>query len=211
MADQVKKFIFPKARASFPFVLAPNNKAAVGDDGAPKEPRYELTTLFKKTPGVSNWGADPGLKVFRDAYSEAVSEMYGPDKTKWPKLHPAVLDGDEYPNTDGCAGCWMIRMSATVRFPPIVLKRNKSVADPVKDEGLIYGGCYVDGKAHVWFNKNPKTKGFRFGMDVVRFVEDGERFGGSVSREEAVEGMPDLPDDLDSLDSAPANKDEDYF
>ena len=30
MADAVKKFYFPKARASFPYVLTPNVKAAVG-------------------------------------------------------------------------------------------------------------------------------------------------------------------------------------
>ena len=180
-----------------------------------KPPRFELTLLIPKT--AAHYSQEPALKNVYEQYKALVIEKYGADPKKHPKFKVPFLNGDEFANTDGCEGHWMLRTTATAKRPPLVLNRNKT---PMGDKSQIYGGCFVDALVHVWHydNKAANSKGFSIGLDVVRFLEDGEPFGGTVDVESAKTAMPDLPDDgfggMDDFDDAKSAKPappEDFF
>lgn len=195
MAD-IEKIYFPPCRVSFPAVLRPRERT----DKTTKvtKLKYELTLTFPKTADQFGKETDPKLQAIYQSYVAAVRAKYPTYPKNAPKLKSPFLNGDEYPDTEGYPGMWIIRMTATENYPPVVLRRDKSRADAEKDKDLIYGGCTCDGYGHWWLFSAEGNTGFSFGLDIVRKVADGEKFGNSIDVEAAKSSMPTLPDDLDS-------------
>ncbi|WP_081713258.1 MULTISPECIES: ssDNA-binding protein [unclassified Labrenzia] len=71
---------------------------------------------------------------------------------------------------------------------PRVLDRDKT--DLHEEDGVIYGGCYVDGIVRFWAQKYNGIPRVNCSLEAVRFREDGEPFGAA----------PIDPDEFDDLD-----------
>jgi len=113
-----------------------------------------------------------------------------------------LRDGDTATNSDGDVyGGYedMVFISASNRRRPQVLNRDKSPL--VEEDGVLYGGCYVDAVVSVWATSDKKLggNGIFCTLELVRFRKDGEPFGaGPIDADDYLDDLDD--DDLDDDD-----------
>lgn len=179
------KITSPIGRASFPAVFTPKLKYQSDDQF-----EYSIDVLFDK-------GTD--LKPFKAKCDEALSEVYGADRGKWPKniSYPMTdqevmidkLEAKGQTHDHLVAGASYIRFktNATNAKPIVVDEQMNEIIDPTK----IYGGCYVRVSTQIKVNpiksKDPVTKKETLIVYVtpylqgVQFIKDGDSFGGRPS------------------------------
>tara|TARA_R110000868_G_scaffold80134_1_gene227933 strand:- start:1555 stop:2133 length:579 start_codon:yes stop_codon:yes gene_type:complete len=80
--------------------------------------------------------------------------------------------------------------------PPAIV--NKDVKDVLTlARGVIYGGCFVNGKVDVW-GQEGKTPGIRASLEAVQFYADGDAIAGAGSAP-TTEGFDSLDVDEDMM------------
>jgi len=118
-------------------------------------------------------------------------------------------NGDNKADYDNYAGCYYVTARSPTkplivgRVPwivdpdtgaPILDARGKPIANELKEEqGIIYGGCYVNANLDVYAYSKPAA-GVTAMLKGIQFVDDGPAFAG---------GPPARPEDFDNED-APA-------
>lgn len=125
------------------------------------------------------------------------------------KNRRSFRDGDSMTNSEGdiyagYAGMkYLVANRSEKQGRPTVLDRRKN---PVAEEdGLLYGGCYVDMVVSFFTvtHKDQGGNGLFASLEVVRFRDHGEAFGGGMSSDEAKDYLDELDDD-DDMDEAVA-------
>lgn len=169
-----QRLITPEFRVSYPHLFKPN-AIKQGDDE-----KYSVTMLFKKTQDLSK------LKLAMD---HAKIEMWGRDKTKWPKgLLSPVSDGDseqylddEGVTKEGYAGHWVIKASSRASNKPGIVNEE---AQPILDASEIYPGCFA--RAQIYANpwEYAGKKGVSFILDAVQKTKDGPSLSNRKSASE---------------------------
>lgn len=111
-----------------------------------------------------------------------------------------LRDGDSATNGEGDVYSGYENMqfiSASNRKRPQVLNRDKTPL--TEEDGVIYGGCYVDAVVSVWATSDKKLggNGIFCTLELVRFRKDGEPFGAAPI--DADDYLDDLDDDEDDL------------
>jgi hypothetical protein len=171
MASRSKDLTTPLARAAFLNVLKPRTQ----DDG---KQSYGATLLFPKSTDIS---------VLKDAALVAMKEEWGDKSVEWFKnglIKNPFLDGDGPQGLNkktgerysGFEGCTFIRTSATLAYPPMVFDKN---VKPIIHPDGIYSGCYVYAVVHCFTWEHPSNgKGLTFGLNMIQFAKDGDRFSG---------------------------------
>lgn len=137
--------------------------------------KFELTVLLPKTDVAAKAAIDAAI-------AEARAEK---PNTKVPSVNICVKDGDDEDQFDAYAGHWVIKTGT--RKNPTVIHRDKS---PIREEGVIYGGCYCNVIVDFWVQDNQWGKRVNCNLWGVQFVRDGEPFGENV----------DVTDEFDSFD-----------
>lgn len=104
-----------------------------------------------------------------------------------------LRDGNEKADKEGY-GDGVTFFNASRKTRPVVVDRN---LNPITEEdGVIYGGCYVNATVRFWVQDNKFGKRVNAELRGVQFVKDGESFGaGPVNAEEefdAIEGDTNL-------------------
>ncbi len=86
-------------------------------------------------------------------------------------------------------------LSASSKTRPVVIDRQQK---PITEEdGIIYGGCYVNAKIDVWGFHHAKGDSVNSTLIAVQFKADGEPLsGGVVTYEKAVEGFETEDEDF---------------
>lgn len=191
VARRVKTVPF---RMSFPALLKP--RANEDDDGKATE-RYELTMLFP--PGTFN------KAPFYSAFTAAMIQEHGSDKSKWPKLKrkpdDVMRDFAEYnseankPLAGNWAGWTMVRANASTKQPPGVVGavRGPDGKFPViTDDREVYGGRWGRATVEAYYYENKKGgKGVTLGLVNVQLLKHDTKFGHAVTAPET-----DFDDDV---------------
>lgn len=112
----------------------------------------------------------------------------------------AIKDGDERDTEDENYEHKIWIRAKSYKQPRILTDLGEETRDGEEDlegndlEGKVpYGGCFANVSIELWGQNNDKGKGLRCNWLGVKFVEDGEAFGGGGSSERANDD--DLDDD----------------
>jgi hypothetical protein len=81
---------------------------------------------------------------------------------------------------DGYAGKMVISASRPKdKGRPLVLRKNSKTETLGAEDGVIYGGCFVNAKVSTWAQDNKFGQGMRATLIGVQFAADGDAFGGA--------------------------------
>lgn len=180
----------------------------------PKDPKikpaYRMDVILDKD--------DTQLQKLDDAALEVMTETLKSEKAaeKWMDKNYgegnidnncAVKDGDERDNVDENYEGKIYVSAKSFKQPRILSSEGEECREPEETiegdpvEGkLPYGGCYCNVSIELWGQNNDKGKGLRANILGLKFVKDGEAFGGGGSSERATD------DDLDGDDDEPRGK-----
>jgi hypothetical protein len=188
-------------RMSFPSIVT----TRTGDDG--KE-RYELTMLFP--PGKFN------KAVYMAAFEAAMSEKYGADKSKWPKLKhkpsDVIRDFAEYNSAANkpLAGDWtgwtMCRAKKSADNGQLSVVGPLRGADgkfpAITDAREVYGGRWARATLDAFVYERKDGKGVSLGLANVQLAQHDNRFGaGSTKPEDDFDNVPaEMLGEADSFD-----------
>lgn len=89
-------------------------------------------------------------------------------------------------------------ISASNRKRPQVLNRDKSPL--AEEDGVVYGGCFVDAVVDIWATSDKKLggNGIFCTLEVVRFRKDGEPFGAApIDADDYLSDLDDEDEDDD--------------
>lgn len=146
-------------RLAFPQLFA----AKAFEDG--QTPRFTATFII-----------DPKEHTKVIAKVEKLAEALVFDKFngKPPKklTRPIIQDGND---KDYVGFEDKVFINAASKRRPVVIDRSKQ---PItEDDGIIYGGCYVNASVGLWVQNNQWGKAVNAELRGVQFVKDGEAFG----------------------------------
>jgi len=157
-----KKIKVRNARLAFPSLW---HKASF--NGAEGD-KYEATLLIPKSDTETY-----------NAIMEEVQRLQKEAGIKVPSDKLCIRDGDDY-EYDGYAGHWAIKASNRAR--PTIIDRDKTPL--TEDDGVIYGGCYVNAIIQLWLQNNEYGKRINANLLGVQFAKDGEPFSTGVTATE---------------------------
>lgn len=132
---------------------------------------------------VKNW-QEKADKIYNNIEAKRRAYRDGDDATN--------AEGDQYAGYEG-----MMYVSASNRKRPQILNRDKTPL--VEEDGVVYGGCYVDAVVSFYATtkKEQGGNGLFATLELVRFRKDGEPFGSAPI--DADDYLDDLDDDEDDL------------
>jgi hypothetical protein len=209
-----RKFKTGYFRMSFPALLKPRKN----DEG---NERFELTMLFP--PGEF----EATRKAAMAAMTAAMTEKYGDDKSKWPKLKrkptDVIRDFDEYnsesnkPLKGDWKGWTMMRANASTKMPPNIVGQHKGENGKfpaITDEREVYGGRWARASLEAYVYDRKDGKGVTLGIVNVQLAKHDKKFGGAVTAAE--EDFDDVSDEwagagdaFDSGEQASTREEED--
>ena len=167
------KVLLKNVRLSFPSLFKTEQYA--GEDTG----KFAATFLIPKSDTKT-------VATIEQACKQALIEKYGEGKTpKGFKL--PLVDGDDK-EYQGYADCVCIKANTKKR--PTLVNRDKTPI--VEEDGILYGGCYVNASIDVWVMDNSYGKKVLASLNAIQFVKDGEAFG---TKSEGAECFEDLDDD----------------
>jgi len=162
-----------QGRLSFPNIF--ERASFEGQEG-----KYEATILFPKSDTETY-----------DKIIAAIEQCKKENKnTKVPAAKYFIQDGDEK-EYDGYEGMWAVKAGNDKR--PTVLNRDKTPL--VKEDEVLYAGCYVNAIIEPWSQNNKWGKRINANLLGIQFVKDGEEFGDGAKVAGADE-FDDLEDEL---------------
>lgn len=161
---KTENIMTPEFRVSFPYVFRPQKAMEAG-----KDPKFSLVMLFPP-------GAD--LTALKNAALAAITEKWGADKTKWPKLRLPFRDQGEKTQEGYVKGAVFI--TATSKQKPGLVDQG---VQPIIDETQFYAGCYAKATLRAFTYENTGNKGVSFGLQNVQKTRDGESLSGRVNAE----------------------------
>ena len=164
-------------RLSFPSLFA--TEVYGGEDTG----KYAATFLIPKSDTKT-------VATIEQACKQALIEKYGEGKIpKGFKL--PLVDGDDK-EYQGYADHVCIKASTKKR--PTLVNRDKTPI--VEEDGILYGGCYVNASIDLWVMDNSYGKKVLGSLNAIQFVKDGEAFG---TKSEGADCFESLDDDDDFL------------
>ena len=174
-----------RVRLAFPAIFVPQ---AYGD-GNPVyggkliiEPGSENAKLLDKVVAAeasAKWGEKASKVMDLLTADKRVAWVHGPYRNG---------EGDVY---DGFGGMYFLS-TRSEKLRPTALNRDKSPVTAA--DGVIYSGCYVDASVEVYAYDTTKWgKRINATLRGVRFVADGDAFGGSTAA--SVNDFDDMPEE----------------
>ena len=168
------KVLLKNVRLSFPSLF--KTEVYGGEDTE----KYAATFLIPKSDTKT-------VTAIEQACKAALVEKYGEGKIpKGFKL--PLVDGDDK-EYQGYADCVYIKANTKKR--PTLVNRDKTPI--VEEDGILYGGCYVNASIDVWVMDNSYGKKVLASLNAIQFVKDGEAFG---SKSEGADDFEDLDDEF---------------
>lgn len=155
----------PAARASFPYLLAPQEPNA---KNGLKEPKYGVTLLF---------GAEADFKLLQNLAHAALVEKFGKDYAeKYPVLRSPFRDQGEKAFDGYVRGLKFITATSGPDYPPGVVDLQGRPIDR-ETAHKVYAGVWLRATVTAYAYDN-KSKGVAFGLNNVQLIRDDEKLGG---------------------------------
>ena len=158
-------------RLSFPSLF--KTEVYAGEDTG----KYAATFLIPKSDSKT-------IATIEQACKAALSEKYGSSIPKGFKM--PIVDGDDK-EYQGYADHVCIKASTKKR--PTLVNRDKTPI--VEEDGILYGGCYVNASIDVWVMDNSYGKKVLASLNAIQFVKDGEAFGNASNGADDFEDLDD--------------------
>lgn len=151
-------------------------------------PKFSATALMQKE--------DSQTKKLHKLIEKFIADNF--EKKDIKKVKVCLKDGAEKEDIDGY-GEEIDFLSASSKKRPAVVARDRSPL--VEEDGVIFGGCYVNMAIRIWAQDNKWGKRVNAELLGVQFVKEGEPFGEGVFKAEAAfEDLSDEGDDEDYSD-----------
>jgi hypothetical protein len=168
------KVLLKNVRLSFPSLFKTEQYA--GEDTE----KYAATFLIPKSDTKT-------VTAIEQACKQALVEKYGEGKV--PKgFKMPLVDGDDK-EYQGYADHVCIKANTKKR--PTLVNRDKTPI--VEEDGILYGGCYVNASIDVWVMDNSYGKKVLASLNAIQFVKDGESFG---TKSDGADDFDDLDDEF---------------
>jgi len=168
------KVLLKNVRLSFPSLF--KTEVYAGEDTE----KYAATFLIPKSDTKT-------VASIEQACKQALVEKYGEGKV--PKgFKMPLVDGDDK-EYQGYADHVCIKANTKKR--PTLVNRDKTPI--VEEDGILYGGCYVNASIDVWVMDNSYGKKVLASLNAIQFVKDGEAFG---NKSDALDDFDDLDDEF---------------
>lgn len=174
-----------RVRLAFPSIFTPS---AFGDGNPAYGAKLIIDPNSPNTATIRKAIAETTKDAWGEKAEQIVKKIVEDKKSAWVEGPYRNANGDVYSGFEG-----MFNLSTrSEKLRPTALGRNKQ---PVTEaDGVIYAGCYVDASVDIYAFDSPKWgKRINAVLRGVRFVEDGEAFGGSSSA--SADDFDDLPED----------------
>lgn len=172
-------------RASYPHVF--HAKEGKDDKGNPTTPKFSIQAFMPKTTH----------RAAKDLLREVIDGILKDHKIKGIAADRKFIKDGDLMAKDEAEGQWAI--SASEKNRPQVRNKNKAPLTE-KDEGVIYGGCYVNILIRPWFQDNSYGKRVNAGLSAVQFLRDGEPFGeGRITADQVDDSFESHDDDEDDV------------
>ena len=167
------KIIVSRARAAFTDSLWTAKGFTDPKTGKTGDPKHNITLIVDRT--------DPSFRAAIEAEEDRVA------KEKWQGKATAIMaeirannrgaikKGELKASYDGFPGNDFIATNNDVR--PTLAHRN---GQEIKQDGVIYAGCYVLAHITLWAQDNAWGKRINANVTGVQFLEDGDSFGGGA-------------------------------
>jgi len=168
------KLLLKNVRLSFPSLFKTEQYA--GEDTG----KFAATFLIPKSDVKA-------VKAIEDACAAALKEKFGDKIPKGFKL--PIQDGDER-EYQGYADHVCIKASTKKR--PTLVNRDKTPI--VEEDGILYGGCYVNASLDVWVMDNSYGKKVLASLNAIQFVKDGEPFASGSNGADDFDELEDEDD-----------------
>jgi hypothetical protein len=171
------KIMLKNVRLSFPSLFKTEWYA-----GADTE-KFAATFLIPKSDTKT-------VATIESACKQALIDKFGEGKI--PKgFKMPLADGDEK-DYQGYQDHFIIKANNKKR--PTLVNRDKTPI--VEEDGILYGGCYVNASIDLWVMDNAYGKKVLASLNAIQFVKDGEAFG---TKSEGADCFESLDDDDDFL------------
>jgi len=145
-------------RLSYPVLFKP--KAM--EEG--QDPKYSAAFLLDKKEH----------KALIAEIKTKIESLKAEKNLKVPADKVCLKDGELKEDVDGY-GPDVMFVNTSNKTRPTVVNRDRS---PVtEDDGVVYGGCYVNAVIRLWAQNNSWGKRINASLEAVQFVSDGEAFG----------------------------------
>ena len=171
------KVMLKNVRLSFPSLFKTEEYNGVDTE------KFAATFLIPKSDTKT-------VASVEQAYQAVLVEKYGQGKI--PKgFKTPLVDGDDK-EYQGYQDHYSIKASTKKR--PTLVNRDKTPI--VEEDGILYGGCYVNASIDLWVMDNSYGKKVLASLNAIQFVKDGEAFG---TKSEGADCFESLDDDDDFL------------
>lgn len=175
------RIILPMVRLSYPKLFKPE-----GFKGG--KAKFSANFLLCKKEHATT------IKQLEQLAERALLDKFG-KKIQVKGDHFFLHDGNEREDREGYGDGVMYVVSKSDTRPAVVRPAANGAVEPVNEEdGVIYGGCYVDASIEVYayLHKETGSKGVAAQLRAVRFRKDGQSFGGGgpVDAESEFESVP---------------------
>lgn len=169
--------------------------AIIDPNTATGKANIEAIKAAQKHVAVAQWG-EKWENVFKSLEKNRRSFRAGEGMTN--------NEGDIYSGYEGMK--YLVANRSEKQGRPDVRDRKKNPT--TEEDGLVYGGCYVD-MVVSFFTTTKKEQGGNglfASLELVRFRDHGEAFGGGMSSDEALDMLDELEDDDDDFGSETATE-----
>lgn len=178
------KIMTPEFRVSFPQVFV-----AKKVNETDKVAKFSVQMLFRTAANPAKpetaREAIVDLKPLSAVVVAYVAELFGPDKTKWPKLKMPWRKGEEK-DYDGYGPGILFFGASSMNRPGLVYSDGKTV---ITNEADFYAGCYARATMNPFYYKFMGNEGISFGLQNIIKTRDGEPFGGRSKPEDDFESI----------------------
>lgn len=177
-------------RCSYPNLFKPYR--GKNDKGKETE-RYSMVGILPKDTHAA--AKDLCVQRLNELLKENKVEKIGADKK-------FIRNGDDAAK-DEYENAWTVSAGETNK-PDLRDRDKRKLTD--EDEGLIYGGCYVNMLIRPWFQNDPEYgKRVNAGLVAVQFFREGEPFG---TRRISSKDVDDSFDDYEDSGGSGASDDD---
>lgn len=173
----------PEFRVSFPYVFQPSKNL----QDPTKPGKYSLTMLFTEKTD---------LTALKKAVADVMTQQFGPDKTKWPKIRMPFRDQSEKADRFQGYTPGAMFITATSKDRPGVV--DAKVA-PIIDPSAFYAGCYARATVNAYYYDQAGNKGVAFGLANVQKTRDGDSLGGRPSAESQFSAVDESGNGADAM------------
>lgn len=176
------RIVLPMVRLSYPALFKPT--AMKNADGTVGKAKFSATLLLNKKEHAAT------IKAVEKLIERAMLDKF---QKKVSLKNVCLHDGNDKEDKEGYGDEVMYLVAKSDTRPAVVRQVGTNLEHLSEEDGVVYGGCYVDASIEVFAYKHQLGgNGVSAQLRAIRFRKDGQSFGGGgpVDAEKEFESVP---------------------